>query len=61
MFWNREFEAKFLNSQNFATNSQLLKNWLRINTIQLRTSGTDNDLATNPKIYRFVGFVVCVE
>ena len=43
--------------KTFATNSPLLKNCkkrLRIIRIQLRTSGTDYDSATNLKIYQFV-------
>ena len=48
--------AKILNrSKTFATNSRLLKkyeNRLRIYKIHLRTSGTDNNSAMNPKIYQ---------
>ena len=43
--------------KTFATNSRSLKNWknwLRINTNQLRTSRTDYDSTTNPKMYQLV-------
>ena len=40
--------------QTFATNSRSLKNWLRIQKNQLRTSRTDYDSTTNPNIYQFV-------
>ena len=43
--------------QTFPTNSRSLKNWknwLRINLNQLRTSRTDYDSTTNPKMYQFV-------
>ena len=40
--------------QTFATNSRSLKNWLRTQNNQLRTSRTDYDSTTNPNIYQFV-------